>query len=120
MVQEDKAPAHAHQAQSRIFLDAGIARLLWPGNSPDLNAIEPCWPWLKRKTTKRGPPTSRLVAERIWLKEWKNLEQERIQKWIERIPEHIEKIIVLEGSNNYKEGRKKDTSSSKKRGRRGE
>jgi hypothetical protein len=42
MVQEDKAPSHAHKAQNSIFIDAGVMRLLWPGNSPDLNAIEPC------------------------------------------------------------------------------
>ena len=29
-------------------------KLLWPANSPDLNAIEPCWFWMKRQTTKRG------------------------------------------------------------------
>jgi hypothetical protein len=31
--------------------------------------------------------------------------QEMIQAWIERIPVHIEKIIELEGGNEYKEGR---------------
>jgi hypothetical protein len=43
----------------------------------------------------------------VWSKAWKDLEQEKIQAWIERIPEHIEKIIELEGGNNYKEGRNK-------------
>jgi hypothetical protein len=33
-------------------------RLLWPGNSPDLNAIEPIWFWIKRETTKNGEFTS--------------------------------------------------------------
>jgi len=36
----------------------GIQKLLWSGNSPDLNAIEPCWFWMKRETTKKGPITS--------------------------------------------------------------
>ncbi|RKK21229.1 hypothetical protein BFJ67_g17394 [Fusarium oxysporum f. sp. cepae] len=41
IVQEGKAPSHAHPAQQRIYDLAGVQRLLWCGNSPDLNAIEP-------------------------------------------------------------------------------
>ena len=40
-----------------------------------------------------------------WLEEWKRLPQRRIQKWIERIPRHIQEILRLEGGNQYKEGR---------------
>jgi len=79
--------------------------LLWCGNSPDLNAIEPCWPWMKRQTTKKGAPKSRAEAIRAWEKCWEELPQEKIQAWIERIPIHIQKIIELEGGNGYREGR---------------
>ena len=51
--------------------------------------IEPCWGYLKRVTIKRGPPTSRAAAEKAWLGAWQDLEQWRIQQWIERIPRHI-------------------------------
>jgi hypothetical protein len=40
-----------------------------------------------------------------WEKYWKDLPQEKIQAWIERIPVYIKKIIELEGRNKYKEGR---------------
>jgi len=33
------------------------------------------------------------------------VEQWRIQAWIERIPRHIQKIIELEGGNEYREGK---------------
>jgi len=33
-----------------------------------------------------------------------DLEQWRIQRWIERIPYHIEQVLKLEGGNEYKEG----------------
>ena len=33
--------------------------------------------------------------------------QERIQKWIERIIEHVQEVIRLEGGNEYCEGRLK-------------
>ncbi len=46
IIQEDGAPAHRHHAQAQIFSAADTARLFWPGNSPDLNMIEPGWFWM--------------------------------------------------------------------------
>jgi transposase len=105
IVQEDRAPAHSHYIQQRVFDAAEVERLLWCPNSPDLNAIEPAWPWMKRRTTKKGAPKSRQEAITAWNQAWRDLPQEKIQAWIERIPTHIKKIIELEGGNEYKEGR---------------
>lgn len=105
LVQEDKAPAHAHPIQHQVFDLHQVQRLLWCGNSPDLNAIEPAWPWMKRFTTKKGAPKSRSEAIAKWQNAWKELPQERIQRWIERLPRHIEEVIRLEGGNEYQEGR---------------
>ena len=105
LVQEDKAPAHNHYIQQRIYDAHKISRLLWCPNSPDLNAIEPAWPWMKRRTTRKGAPKNRQEAIQVWKQAWKDLPQDAIQAWIERIPRHIEKIIELEGGNEYKEGR---------------
>jgi hypothetical protein len=104
-VQEDKAPSHEHHAQQLMYDLYGIKKLLWPGNSPDLNAIEPCWPWMKRRTTRKGAPKSRAEAIQAWEECWKELPQDKIQALIERIPIHIQKIIKLEGGNEYREGR---------------
>ena len=54
IVQEDNAPSHAHQAQAEIYKIFDVQRVLWLGNSPDLNMIEPAWAYLKRVTTKKG------------------------------------------------------------------
>lgn len=106
VVQEDKAPAHSHHIQQKVYDANKVARLLWCGNSPDLNAIEPCWFWMKRETTKKGAPKSRADGIRKWEYCWKHqLKQEQIRKWIERIPRHIEEIIRLNGGNEYREGR---------------
>jgi hypothetical protein len=51
LVQEDKAPLHSSEHQDIIFSAAGVKRLLWPGNSPDINAIEPTWAYMKCRTT---------------------------------------------------------------------
>lgn len=79
--------------------------MLWPANSPDLNMIEPCWPWLKKRTTLRGAPADKKTAKASWLKAWDDLPQHQIQQWIERIVHHIQEVIRLEGGNEYKEGR---------------
>jgi hypothetical protein len=105
-VQEDKAPAHTHRIQQQIYNLHQVRRLIWCGNSPDLNAIEPAWPWMKRTTTKKGAPKSRKEAIIAWQAAWEELPLEAIQAWIERLPRHIEEIIKLEGGNEYKEGRR--------------
>jgi hypothetical protein len=60
--------------------------------------------YMKRETTRKGAPTSRKVAEQVWTRCWKTMPQARIQRWIERIPFHIQEIIRLRGGNDYKEG----------------
>lgn len=106
VIQEDKAPSHAHHYQRIVYSQAEVERLFWCGNSPDLNPIEPCWPWMKRYTTKKGAPENRKEGIKRWMATWDELPQGHIQAWIERIPWHIEQIIALEGGNEYKEGRK--------------
>lgn len=115
LVQEDKAPSHAHHAQAEVYILHDVQRLLWPGNSPDLNMIELAWPHLKKATTRLGAPTSRTQAEKVWTREWKAIPQTMIQGWIERISHHIQEVIRLEGGNEYKEGRKPDQNLRKPR-----
>ena len=104
IVQEDNAPSHAFKHQHKVFMDWNVARLIWCANSPDLNAIEPCWIWLKRKTTRHGPCRIKKDAEEKWTKAWSHLSQKRIKRWIERIPRHVQEVIALDGGNEYREG----------------
>jgi hypothetical protein len=105
LVQEDNAPAHAsHFQQSLVYDLYKVMRLLWPGNSPDLNMIEPAWMWVKMDTTKLGAPSIRKEAEKSWERTWKKMSQERIQGYIKRIMRHIQMVIMLEGDNKYREG----------------
>jgi hypothetical protein len=48
------------------------------------------------------------------LKCWKELEQGRIQRWIERIVQHVQKINELLGDNNYREGSTEEPIDSRK------
>ena len=90
-----------------------ITRLLWLLNSPDLNMIKLCWFWMKRHTTKHRPITSQAQLKEAWIKCWKEMPQERIQAWIERIVEHVQEVIRLEGGNEYCEGRLKGKAKNR-------
>ena len=104
IVQEDNASPHAHRYQARVYDLWKVQRMLWPPNSPDLNAIEPPWMWIKRETTKHGAATSKTQMKEDWQDCWDDMSQERIQAWIRRIPIHVQEVIKLEGGNEYKEG----------------
>ena len=68
LIQEDGAPAYRHYHQATVYALHDVVRLTWPGNSPDLNATEPGWWWMKRKTTACGAPKTRKEMEQAWLK----------------------------------------------------
>ena len=104
IVQEDNASPHIHHHQVTVYNLWEIVKLLWLSNSPDLNAIEPAWYWLKRETIKCGVASGVGQIKKDWLKAWEKLPQKKIQKWIERIPGHIQHIIKCKGGNKYKEG----------------
>lgn len=103
IVQEDPAPAHAHHYQAEVFNAFDVQRLLWCPNSPDLNAIEPCWWYMKRTIAAVGAPATRPILKKAWTECWNYLPQRHIQQWIERIPVAIQKVIELEGGNEYRE-----------------
>jgi hypothetical protein len=105
IIQENNAPTHSHFYQQEMFDIHEVQRLLWPGNSPDLNMIEPAWPWMKRRTTVREAPRQKKTAEDSWYRAWSDLSQEKIQTWIERIPRHIQEVLQQKEGIDYREGR---------------
>ena len=92
---------------NELYIAWEVIRMLQPANSPNLNMIKPYWFYMKIETTKKGAITLDEELREAWRKCWDELPQWRIQAWIERIIEHIAKVILLEGGNHYKEGRMK-------------
>ncbi|KAF1967057.1 hypothetical protein BU23DRAFT_367887, partial [Bimuria novae-zelandiae CBS 107.79] len=45
---EDSAPAHTSRIAKDYLSTYKIDRLEWPGHSPDVNASEHAWPWIRR------------------------------------------------------------------------
>jgi len=79
--------------------------MLWLPNSPDLNAIERPWFYMKRDTTKGGAATRVKQIRVDWIDCWEDMPQTKIQAWIESIPVHIKEVIALDGGNEYPESR---------------
>lgn len=75
----DGAPAHNAWQQTELLEIQGLTVLPWPGNSPDLNQIEPCWYHLKRHISAQPyAPTTKQPTINAWDRAWTDLEQERI------------------------------------------
>ena len=71
---QDSAPAYNAWQQEELLKIRGLTVLPWPGNSPDLNQIEPCWYHLKRQVSKR--PTRLTTKESVikaYQAEWEAL-----------------------------------------------
>lgn len=79
--------------------------MCWPGHSPDINAEEHAWPWIRRHITKDFPPSrTEAEAEKQWRYEWEKLPIQQINKWIDSIPNVVREIIRQEGDNSFYEG----------------
>ena len=113
IVQEDNASPYAHRYQFRVYNYWQVQRMLWPPNSPDLSAIEPPWMWMKKETTRHGASSSKAQMEHDWENCWEEMEQTRIQKWIERIPLYIQEVIKLEGGNEYDESKSRQKNPNR-------
>jgi hypothetical protein len=55
---EDKAPAHIAALLNDYLRVKEIDKMWWPGHSPNVNAEEHAWPWIRRSITKRYTPST--------------------------------------------------------------
>ena len=71
---QDGDPAHNAWQQNELLEIQRLTFLPWPGNSPDLNQIEPCWYHLKCYISKQpyAPTTKQPVIE-AWDRSWTGL-----------------------------------------------
>jgi len=75
IIQEDGTVLYNSIYKNRLYNLAAVSYLIWVGNSPDLNMIEPAWLHLKWITTCKGTPISRSEVEHVWTEAWDKLEQ---------------------------------------------
>jgi hypothetical protein len=78
--------------------DAGLALLIHPGQSPDLNLIESIWEIMKQRLRGR---TWTGVAHFKADVEWRRITQARIRRRISEMPERCRQM-VLTGGKRYR------------------
>ncbi|EMD58223.1 hypothetical protein COCSADRAFT_351291 [Bipolaris sorokiniana ND90Pr] len=99
---EDGAPPHKSRIANDYLNVQGIEKMVWPGHSPDINASEHDWPWIRRHVTLQFTPSC--TAEEFksqWEIEWKNLPIEMINRWVMGVIEVVRRIIAHEGKNDF-------------------
>lgn len=102
---EDGAPSHTSKIATEFLQVSAITKLEWPGHSPDINAHEHAWPWIRRHITKDfSPSTCEAECRQHWEYEWDQLPIEVINKWIDSIPGVVREIIKHGGNNDFHEG----------------
>jgi transposase len=102
VVLEDNAPAHISHFDNDCFKVSDVIKMLWPANSPDANAIEQAWPWMRRHITEDYDiSTKEEECAQKWRDEWEKLPIEQINAWIDSIPKRIIQILEQERDNNF-------------------
>ncbi|KAF1969062.1 hypothetical protein BU23DRAFT_557913 [Bimuria novae-zelandiae CBS 107.79] len=102
---EDGAPAHTSKIALEYLEVSHINKLAWPGHSPDVNAEEHAWPWIRRHITQDFmPSTCEQQCRAQWAYEWEQMPQEIINKWILSILKVVRQIIAHRGDNSFHDG----------------
>lgn len=99
---QDGAPAHKSQISRDYLTISQLEWLWWLGHSPEVNASEHAWPWIRNHVTHQfTPSTDREQCERQWIASWDALPIEIINRWVMGIPEVVRRIIRNGGKNNF-------------------
>jgi transposase len=98
---QDGVPFHWTRAVVDWFADHRV-RLIedFPAKSPDLNAIEYIWGWMKHAVAGYEPHDAASLEAAI-LEAWGNLSQNTIHHFMEHVPTVMEEIIAAKGGNSH-------------------
>jgi transposase len=91
---QDGAPCHTSKLVMDSLKKQKLNVLEWPGNSPDLNPIENCWSFMKKKLKEGHTITSlpKLIAaiKRMWVRD---IPKEYFQKLSASMPRRLQMVI---------------------------
>jgi transposase len=85
----DGASAHRAQATNAWFQDQHLVLLQLPPHSPQFNAIEEVWSWIKHKV-RQAQPTSSAELGAACQHAWEELPQETVRAFIQHVHNNIQ------------------------------
>ena len=95
----DRAPFHTARVFTNWATDQKISILSdFPPRSPDLNAIEYVWSWLKHTVSTSHPTSAEELTTAIH-GAWDNLPQLTITNYIDHIKTVMRQVVAAEGGN---------------------
>lgn len=98
LFQKDGASCHTAKSANEWFRRNNITTLPWPAKSPDLNPIEHLWILIDKKLDK-NPPKTLEELEKALLKCWNELTPDEVLKYIESLPNRVDKCIKAGGGH---------------------
>ncbi|KAF1972838.1 hypothetical protein BU23DRAFT_568679 [Bimuria novae-zelandiae CBS 107.79] len=99
---QDGAPAHKSRISRDYLTVERIESMWWPGHSPEVNASEHAWPWIRRHiTTDFKPSCNAHQCRDQWEREWEEIPIETINRWVMLVPEMVRRIIRHGGKNDF-------------------
>jgi transposase len=103
-VLQDGAKPHTAGSTWEFIDEQGIDMVQNPAYSPELNAIEKVWGWIKHEVNKQNIQTMDELKQ--WIEHyWDNIPQATIQQFIRHNTTVVNDIIVAEGGTITEENR---------------
>ena len=100
VLQDDNATLHRSRAVNAFMQQAGITRMVWPANSPDLNPIEQLWAELSRRVHENHPLPANRQQLLGWLQqEWNNIPQAFLARLINSMRQRCFDCLAVNGGH---------------------
>lgn len=98
--QDDNARPHRSRAVNTFLQAAGVDRMQWPANSPDLNPIEHLWDELGRRLQQRRPRPANLNELFLSLQqEWDAVPQAFLRKLVNSMRQRCHECLASNGGH---------------------
>jgi predicted transcriptional regulator len=97
ILMEDGAPVHRSLLPNQWLAEAGIPKMNWPANSPDLNPMENVWKIVKDAVQKAPRPKNAEEMLRVVNEAWKAIPQETLRTLVGTMRERMEAVVAAKG-----------------------